>query len=258
MDAHELAALTGRVGVLDECGAVAPLRQLVGVGEQGVQRLVLADERARPFPADAGDALYVVHGVAHERQHVHHLVGPHAELLLHAVGVVPRAVVLRVVDPYPVADELEEVLVARHDHDVDRLGLGPARQRADDVVRLVALHGQHGHAQRLTRLVDPGNLFDQVVRHRCPVGLVVGVELLAKCRTADVECGGDVLWLLVVQQLAQHRDEAVHGVRGLAVGAGQAANGVIRAVHLRAAVDQQQAPSRWFAHRVSARVHADD
>ena len=55
------------------------------------------------------------------------------------VGVEPRAVVLRVVDLDAVVDELEEVLVAGDDRDVeaglDRL----RRQRPDHVVGLEAL-----------------------------------------------------------------------------------------------------------------------
>ena len=52
---------------------------------------------------------------------------------------------------------------------------------------------------------------------------------------------------MIVDQLSQHRDEAVHGVGRLAVGTGQPANRVIGAIHLRAAVDQVQ--TRRRGHR---------
>ena len=65
-----------------------------------------------------GHALDVVDGVAHQRQHVHDLIGRHAELLLHAGGVVPGAVVARVEDADAVADELKEILVSRDDRHV--------------------------------------------------------------------------------------------------------------------------------------------
>ena len=45
---------------------------------------------------------------------------------------------------------------------------------------------------------------------------------------------------LLGQQLAQHRHEAVDGVGRPAVGAGQPADRVVRAVHLRVAVDEEQ------------------
>jgi len=52
---------------------------------------------------------------------------------------------------------------------------------------------------------------------------------------------GEVLGLVVLDQLPQHRDEDVDGMRGLAFGTAQAAaaHRVIRAVHLRTAVDQK-------------------
>ena len=84
------------------------------------------DQLARALLADAGHALDVVDRVAHERQHVDDLVGPHAELFEHAGGVVPRAFVARVVDGDAVADELEEILVARDDGDVESLPRAPA------------------------------------------------------------------------------------------------------------------------------------
>ena len=49
---------------------------------------------------------------------------------------------------------------------------------------------------------------------------------------------------MIGDQLPQHRDEAVDGVGRLAVGAGQPADRVVRAIHLRAAVDQEQTRRR--------------
>ena len=59
----------------------------------------------------------------------------------------------------------------------------------------------------------------------------------------QVERGGDVLRLMVLYQLSQHGHEDVDRVGGLAAGAAQAAaaHRVIRAVHLRTAVDQEYA-----------------
>ena len=52
---------------------------------------------------------------------------------------------------------------------------------------------------------------------------------------------------MIVDQLPQHRDEAIDGVGRLAVGSGQPADRVVRAIHLRAAVDQVQ--TRRRGHR---------
>ena len=46
--------------------------------------------------------------------------------------------------------------------------------------------------------------------------------------------------LVIGEQLAQHRDEAVDRVGRLAVGPGQPADRVVGAIHLVAAVDQKQ------------------
>ena len=99
----------------------------------------MRDQIARALLADAGHALDVVDGVAHQREHVHDLRRRDAEFLLDARGVVPRAFVARVVDADAVADELEEVFVAGDDRDL-RCPAAAAlrRERADHVVGLEA------------------------------------------------------------------------------------------------------------------------
>src|SRR6188472_152473 len=117
------------------------------------------------------------------------------------------------------------------------------RQRADDIVGLEGLRGEDRHAERFTRLVHPRNLFGEVGRHRRPVGLVVGGHLGAEGRAGQIERRGDVARVVILHQLPQHRDEDVDRMRAAAAGAGQTgtAHRVIRAVHLRAAVDQEEA-----------------
>ena len=173
-------------------------------------------------------------------------VGRDAELLLHALGVVPGAIVARVVDGDAVVHELEEVLVAGDDRDLEAGRHRLRRQRADHVVGLVASRGDDRHAERLAGFVDPGDLLGEIRRHRRAVGLVVGDELVAERRSRQIERGGDELRMMVLDQLAQHRHEDVDGVRGLAFGAAEAAaaHRVIGAVHLRTAVDQEQALGR--------------
>ena len=55
--------------------------------------------------------------------------------------------------------------------------------------------------------------------------------------------------LVVREQLAQHRHEPVDGVGRLAVGAGQPADRVVRAIHLVAAVDEEQGAAPAWAER---------
>ena len=89
--------------------------------------------------------------------------GRHAELLGHARGIEPGALVARVVDADAVADQLEEVLVAGDDRHLEAGRRRLRRQRADHIVGLEARAGEDGHAHRLARLVHPGDLLPQVV-----------------------------------------------------------------------------------------------
>ena len=79
-----------------------------------------------PFSPMPGHALDVVDAVAHQRQHVDHLIRPHAELLDDARRVVPGAFIARVEDANAVADELEEILVAGDDRDLESGARAPA------------------------------------------------------------------------------------------------------------------------------------
>ena len=149
------------------------------VGEQRIERAVRRNQLARAFLADAGNALDVVDGVAHQREHVDHLFGRDAELGLDAFGVVPRALVARVehADVRRVVHQLKEVLVAGHDHDRPSVGDGAHGERADDVICFETREGQHLHAERFARLVHVRDLLGEVGWHRRAIGLVVVAQL---------------------------------------------------------------------------------
>ena len=189
--------------------------------------------------SDSGNPLHVVHRVAHQGQDVDNLLGPDAELLPHAVGVVPGAGFAWVEDGNAVADELEEVLVTGHDRHVEAGRARLCGQRAEHVVRLERLVCEHRHAQRLACFVHVRDLLAQVRRHRRPVRLVVGGELVPEGRPPDVERGRYQGRLLVGDELPQHVDEPEDRVRRPAVRCGESAYRVICTVHLGAAVDQE-------------------
>ena len=236
-DGHQLAALARVVRVLLERRSLLFLRDVRRVFQQRIQGAVRRNQLAGALFTDAGHALDVVDGVAHQGENVDHPFGPDAELLLDAVRVVPRTRVARVEHGHAVADELEEVLVAGDDRYVEP---GRARlrgQRADDVVGLERLVREDGHAQRLARLVHVRDLLAQIGRHRRTIGLVVGGQLVPESRSPDVEGGGDERRPLVGDELAQHVDEAEDGVRRPAVRRRQPPDRVESAIHLRAAVE---------------------
>ena len=95
----------------------------------------------------------------------------------------------------PSADELEEILVAGDDRDVESRGARLHRQRADHVVGLESLERQDGHAERFAGLSHQWHLLGQVGRHRRAVRLVVGGEVVAKRRAGQIERRGDELRL---------------------------------------------------------------
>ena len=106
---------------------------------------VLLDQRERTLGTDPLHAGHVVRGVADEREVVHHTIGRHAEAFVRVLLAVPfldRAPgrpVPGIQDPDPRPDELQQILVARDDADLE-LPRGPLqRQRRDDVVGLEPL-----------------------------------------------------------------------------------------------------------------------
>ena len=111
---------------------------------------------------------------------------------LHAGRVVPGAFVARVEDADAVPDELKEVLVARHDGDVEPGRRRLHRQRADHIVGFVPFGGEDSDAERLAGGVHHRNLFGELVGHRRAVGFVVGREIVAECSSGQIERGRDV------------------------------------------------------------------
>ncbi len=216
--------------------------ELAGAREQVVEAAVLRDEIDRALLADARNARHVVAGVADEREHVGHLIRLDAELLHDAALVEPRAVFARIVDANARPHQLKEVLVDRDDGDVEAAVAGPEGERADHVVGLVAGGGDDRDAERFARLVHPLDLLGEIVGHGRARRLVVVDELVAKRRTREIERRREIGRRVVLDQLSQHRHEDVDGVRRLPFLIRQAAPAkrVIRAVHLAAAVDQEE------------------
>jgi hypothetical protein len=243
---REHAALPGRFDVRQEGLAVALLRHFRRVSDERLERPVRGDELARALFADARHALDVVDRVAHQREHVHDLFGKDAEFVLDRSRVVPGAFFLRVKHTDAVAHQLEEILVAGDDGDVEARGDSLRGQRTDHVVGFIALRRQDRHAQRLTGGVHHRNLYGELVGHRRAIRLVVRHEIVAEGASGQIERRADVFRLVLVQQLAQHRDEDIDRVGGTALCVAEEAafrgahRRMKRAVHLRAAVDEEQ------------------
>ena len=236
-DARQLPALARQVGVRQERLAVALLRHVAGVREQLVERTEARQQLHRALVADARYAPDVVRGVAGERQHVHDSPGRDAEALPHAFDIEPRPFVARVEDDDRLVDQLQQVLVAGDDDDPVSCRVPLDRDGSDHVVGLEPRAGEDPHAQRLGGAVDQRHLDHQVVGHRRTVRLVVAGQFVAEGGSGHVEGRDNRGRTMVVDELAQHRDEAEDGVARRAVGRGQSPNRVVGAIHLGIAVD---------------------
>ena len=89
-------------------------------------------------------------------------------------------------------DELAEILVRRHHVGGESGRLGLARQRADQVVGLVAVEFQHGKVERADEPLDVGQRLAELLRHRLALRLV-GLEFLVpRGRRVGVEDDGEM------------------------------------------------------------------
>ena len=199
---------------------------------------------AAVFSPTPGHARDVVGRVALERLVVDHLAGDEVEPL----GDPGRVVQDRVLDartrghePGVVGDELEHVEVAGHDRRLQAAPLGVDRDRADDVVGLVARQLVDGDAQRLDHLADLGELVAQVVGHALAGRLVLGVLLVAEGRTLEVEGDRDVVRADVGDAAQDDAAEAEDRVDELALRRRQGRQREISAVDEPVAVEQHQA-----------------
>ncbi len=192
---------------------------LSGAGEQRVQIAELRQELLRPLLPDPLHPRHVVRRIADERQEVGDLAGWDAQSLSRVGLIHPhlvnrrRTAAARIQQGHVRADELVEVLVARHDHGLESGGGRLHRQRADHIVRLVAGYLDRSHSKRVEQLPRP---LHRAVEVRLELlielltsGLVVGVTLLAE-RGARVEHPGEVVGPILFLEAK----EKVHGAPG--------------------------------------------
>ncbi len=138
------------------------------------------------------DALDVVDLVADEGEEIGYLARLDSEFGLHP-GLVELGAAHRVHQPDTGADELREILVAGRDHDLDALGGRPAGEGGDHIIGFDIRDPQHRHAELLDDLDQRFDLAGEIIGHRRPVGLVLGVALMPEIATAGIEDEGDVI-----------------------------------------------------------------
>ena len=178
------------------------------------------------FSSHPRNARDVVHAVAGQPDQVDHLLRPlHPETLANRGHVVDLRRIAghtrHAIEEHVVADELREVLVQRHHVGVEAGRLRARRQRADHVVRLHSVVGDHRQAHRLGDAAHVRQRGADVLRRLRARALVVGVLAVAPSGTGGVEHHRQVGGLLVVEDLQQGGGVAVHRRRVEAVGGDQ-------------------------------------
>ena len=144
-------------------------------------------------------------------------------------------------------DELHQVLVTGHDHDLVRPGGEAAGERGDHVVGFHPLDFDTAQTEGLDDAADVWQLGHEGVGHRIAIRLVVVGELVAKRRPAGVEYDRHALGLLFGHQLEQHVHHAEHGVRRQAVFGGEHRYRMERPEDVRADVHEVE-PRHGFAN----------
>ena len=250
-DGDEIAGQPGELAVLQQ-GLAGPLPgHFRRAREDRVEVAVGAEQLESRLLPDPLDARHVVGTVAHERQVIHDALGRDAEPLA-GIGLVDPllfdgrgAASARVEQDDARADELVEVLVARHDDGLEPPLRRRGGERADHVVGLEAFDADDRDAERVQDLFDALDgalevllqLLVQLLARR----LVFGVGLLAE-RDADIVYPAEVSGAVFLVKAQQEVGRAPGGGGVLAARGGEGAGDHRKesAVDERVAVNEEQ------------------
>ena len=238
LEPHQVPGNARLIGEGHEVLAALGLLDLRRPLQHRLEIAVGVDQLRRRLDPDPRDARHVVGRIPRQRLDIDHLVRPDAELLAHFPGA-DAAVTHRVHHGDGVRHQLHHILVRRHDGDLGALGLGFPRVGGDQIVGLVPLHLQARHVEGARRLADEFELGHQILGRVGPVGLVVGIDVVAKSPPRGVENDGEVIGLGVLQQLHQHVAEAEHRVGRRAVAPVHRRQCMIGAENVARSVDQE-------------------
>ena len=236
---NQLSAHAGLVGVFPQVPAEFLALDRVRVLQDVFQAAELMDEFQGGLLADARHPGYVVGRIAHEREHVDHLLGRHAPLAL-KVFRSERAVVPCIKHANPGAQQLLGVLVARNNEGFDFLRFGTFGDRRDDVVRLKALDGEDRHAECVYHVAYQGYLRLKFRRHLLSSGLVFIVAFMPERLARGVHGHDHVIRPDVREQPHQEVREPVDGVDRRPVGSSQPADCVEGLIEVRVSIYEKE------------------
>ena len=170
--------------------------ELVGVRQQLFDAAVFGDELLRRLGADPRDAGHIVRGIAHQPQHVDHLVNPLdlplSEDFRHPQNLGLVAAAPRLVHKAPLGNELAVVLVGRDHVRRKSLGLGLFSQRTDHVVGLPPRLAQDRNVKRLAESEYVRQCLAQILGHGLALGFILFVLVVPVRGLRRVEDNGDM------------------------------------------------------------------
>ena len=241
LQAHQFARQPGHFNRCRQRLLQLGLPDRLDVGNHAFHAAIFTDQLRRGFRANTLHAGDIVGRVAHQRQHLAHLFGRHAELLDH-LGAVDGLVLHRVEHIDAGFDQLHQILIGTDNGYIHASGTGSHRVTGDDVVRLHPSLFEAGHRKGPHRIADQRELRDQVLRRRGAVGLVLIIHVVAEGVAAGIEHDGKMgrrLRLVQVgNQLPQHRREAIDGAHRHALRVCQRRQPMIGAEDEAGAVDK--------------------
>ena len=89
-------------------------------------------------------------------------------------------------------------------------------QRSNDVVGFKTRPAYHRNVVGFAEPSDVGQLRSKIVGHLLPISFVITKGLVAESLFLRLKNRGDIFWLLILQELAQHIREDVNRLRHLA------------------------------------------
>ncbi len=230
----------GEAGLIGELGEILTAHGLlygVGRSQKVLQIAIFADQLGCGLHPDLRYSGNVVRGISGQRHYMGYPLRSHTPLLLDLGGMEPL-ILAGIQNGYVVVHQLHHILVPGDDDHIHPGFYPSLRHGAQNVVGLIARKLEHGNVEGGHRLVDQGNLWLQLFGHGLTVGLVVGVKIVTKGRTLDVEDDGQIIRLLLLNHLLQHLDETKNGVGGKTVAPGHVTNAVEGPEDVAGTVDQ--------------------
>jgi len=238
-EGDELAAEARLFGKVFEIFAFLPL-ELVGVGEEILDRPELLNQLDCGLFADAGDTGDIIRRVAGQGLYLNDAgrraaeafgdLGKAGDLLLHGV----KETHLR-------SDGLHQILVAGDDCYFQFIAGKALRQSGNQIIRFKTGLFEDRQIKGSNDLLDFGDLRHQIIRHRNSVRLVLRIKLFAESRSARIEDDRQVVGLLVADDLEEHGGKAIDSVGRKALAVGKMADGVISTVDVARTVDEIKA-----------------